>query len=105
MHSGAGERYARAAVSVLVLVLALGQPALASEPLEGVVNINVASVEELTQLPGVGAVRARAIVALREDRGGFVAVEELADVDGIGAAMLAKLRPYVRLDGRTTAVR
>ena len=92
-------------MAVLAFMWALAPPCLASEPFEGVVNINRASPEELTRLPGVGAVRAGAIVALRERRGGFVAIEELADVDGIGEALLGRLRPYVRLEGASAGVR
>ena len=103
--TGTKARCLRRAVGTLGLILALGQPALGAEPLEGVVNINAASEEELTRLPGVGTARAGAIVALRDDRGGFVAIEELADVDGIGQALLARLRPYVRLEGETTVSR
>ena len=87
------------------LLVALAQPALAAEPLKGVVNVNIASIEELVLLPGIGESRAMAIVALRENRGGFDSVDELVDVKGIGDAMLAKLRPYVSLESKTTAVR
>jgi competence protein ComEA len=93
------------AASVLGLFLALGPPAMGAEPTGGVVNINAASEEELTRLPGVGVARAGAIVALREDRGGFVAIEELTDVDGIGPALLARIRPFVRLEGETATGR
>lgn len=69
----------------------------------GVVNVNTASEQELQLLPGVGPVRARAILAERKRRGGFKRVEELADVKGLGASMLEKLRPHVVLSGFTTA--
>ncbi len=100
-------RSVRALLSALAvgLLLALAQPSLAAEPLTGVVNVNIASIEELTLLPGIGESRAKAIVAMREDRGGFGSVDELVEVKGIGEAMLAKLRPYVSLDGKTTATR
>jgi competence protein ComEA len=94
---------ARALAATLLLALAL--PALAAEPLRGVVNINVASIEELTVLPGIGESRAKAIIALRDERGGFESVDELVEVKGIGESMLAKLRPYVSLEGKTTATR
>ena len=97
----------RALLSALAvtLLLALAQSSLAAEPLTGVVNVNIATVEELTMLPGIGESRAKAIVALREGRGGFGSVDELVEVKGIGEAMLAKLRPYLSLDGKTTATR
>lgn len=84
---------------VLALPLAL---ATASAALSGVVNVNTASAEELAMLPGVGAARARAIVELRQQRGGFKRVEDLLEVKGIGDASLAKLRPYLALEGKTT---
>ena len=84
---------------VLALPLAL---ATASAALSGVVNVNTASAEELSLLPGVGPARARSIVELREKRGGFKRVEDLLEVKGIGEAGLAKLRPFVALEGKTT---
>jgi competence protein ComEA len=53
-------------------------------------------------LPGIGDARAREIVATRKARGGFKQVEDLLAVKGIGEASLAKLRPYVSLQGDTT---
>jgi len=98
-------RSVRAFVSALAatLLLSLALPAFAADPVSGVVNVNVASISELQLLPGVGESRAQAIVALREERGGFKKVDELTDVKGIGESVLAKMRPYVRLDGKTTA--
>ncbi len=90
-------RWLRALVLALPLALAT-----ASAALSGVVNVNTASTEELAMLPGVGAARARAIVELRQQRGGFKRVEELLEVKGIGDASLAKLRPYIALEGKTT---
>lgn len=79
------------------------QPAEASAPaLQGALNLNTTSPDQLVLLPGVGESRARAIVALRKQRGGFKKVDELADVKGIGEAALAKLRPFVKLGGATT---
>ncbi len=69
-----------------------GKPATAS-PLD----LNRATAAELEALPGVGPVLAGKIVALRDSLGGFQSVEQLDRVRGIGPAMLAKLRPLVRL--------
>jgi competence protein ComEA len=71
-------------------------------PLQGVVNVNSASLEQLQALPGVGEARAQAIVVTRKERGGFKSVDELTEVRGIGDALLARLRPYVRTEGKTT---
>jgi len=64
------------------------------------VNINEASIEELEILPGIGPVKARAIVEYRRKRGGFKKVEELLEVPGIGPKTLEKLRPYVEVGKR-----
>jgi competence protein ComEA len=73
--------------------------------LDGVVNVNTASVEQLQILPGVGERRAEQIVEMRKERGGFKSVDELTDVKGIGDSMLERLRDHVTLDGKTTAAR
>ncbi|WP_300677395.1 ComEA family DNA-binding protein [Nocardioides sp.] len=61
----------------------------------GLVNLNTATAAELDTLPGVGPVTAQAILDYRTQHGGFGAVGELLDVDGIGEATLAKLEPHV----------
>jgi competence protein ComEA len=95
----------RALLSALALGLAIAAasaPAFAAEKLSGVVNVNTASAEQLTLLPGVGDARAREIIAARQKQGGFKRVEDLLAIKGIGEASLAKLRPYVSLSGETT---
>jgi len=62
-----------------------------------VLDLNMATVEQLDTLPGVGPVTAAAIVAWRQANGKFTSVDQLADVDGIGPARLEKLRPLVRV--------
>ena len=95
--------------TVLPLLAAIGfalaaTPALAGDTgLSGVVNVNTATLEQLTLLPGIGEARARALVAARKQRGGFKSVRDLLDVKGIGESGLAKLQPHVALQGKTTA--
>ena len=60
--------------------------------LERTIDINAASAEELTALPGVGATTAAAIVAYREEHGPFASLEELLLVPGFGPGTLDAVR-------------
>jgi competence protein ComEA len=64
-------------------------------PVTALVNLNTADETALESLPEVGPVTAQAILAWRTGHGGFTSVDQLLDVDGIGDATLAQLRPYV----------
>lgn len=59
------------------------------------VNLNTAAEAELETLPEVGPVTAQAILAWRDEHGGFSAIDELLEVAGIGDATLARIAPYV----------
>ena len=101
-------RWERASTLVLLIVtgLALAGVSLAADDsprLVGAININTATAEELQLLPGVGEARAQAVIALRKQRDGFKSVDELTLVKGIGDAMLERMRPFVRTEGKTTA--
>ena len=50
------------------------------------VNINSARVDELATSPGIGPVKAEAIVKYREKHGSFKKLEDLKEVKGIGDA-------------------
>jgi competence protein ComEA len=69
---------------------------------EGVVNINLASQEELERLPGIGPARAAAIVTLRQHVQHFRSADDLLRVRGIGHVAMRRLRPYLTLAGATT---
>jgi len=68
------------------------------------VNINTATQEEIETLSGIGPVKAKSIVDYRKAHGGFKSVDELENVDGIGAATLNNLRKDVSVTGKTTVV-
>ena len=61
--------------------------------------LNRASETDLRAVPGIGPVRARAITDERERRGRFASLHELVRVRGIGPATLAKLAPYLFVEG------
>lgn len=58
-------------------------------------DLNRATLADLTQLPGVGPVLARRILETREAAGRFSAVDDLVTVRGLGRAKLERLRPFV----------
>ena len=60
--------------------------------LETKIDLNRATAEELTALPGVGPVLAEAIVAYRDEHGPFSRVDELLQVSGFGPGTLSALR-------------
>ncbi|TFY92015.1 ComEA family DNA-binding protein [Pseudomonas kairouanensis] len=63
------------------------------------VNLNAADAETLRRdLFGIGAAKAKAIVAYRESNGPFTAVDELLEVKGIGKALLEKNRDRLALN-------
>lgn len=102
---GAGSLRGFVALMGLVALL-LGHGALAQDsadgdalaPTQAVLNINQADADELASgLIGVGLVKAKEIVRYREMFGDFVAVEELADVKGIGMATVEKNRDRIVL--------
>ncbi|MEH6795589.1 MAG: ComEA family DNA-binding protein [Rhodococcus sp. (in: high G+C Gram-positive bacteria)] len=63
----------------------------------GTVDLNAATVAELDALPGVGPVTAASIVSWREINGRFASVEQLSEVDGIGPGRLARIRDLVHV--------
>ena len=81
------------------LVVPLAQEALVDEalpePVEPVVNINTATAEELTALPGVGEKLAADIIALREKYGPFHGADDLFAISGIGESKLEQMRPHI----------
>lgn len=72
-----------------------------TKEVEGVVNLNTASVQELMLLPGIGKSKAEAIVAYRQSHP-FKSSEELTEIKGIGPKMLQKLDTYLTVTGPST---
>lgn len=67
--------------------------------IDGKININTASQEELMLLPGIGETLSQRIIAYRESIGNFSSIEELLNIKGIGRTSLDKLSEYITLGG------
>jgi competence ComEA-like helix-hairpin-helix protein len=73
------------------VALAQGKKALPKRP----IDLNVATIKELEELPGVGPVTAQRIIDARQKSGRFRRVEDLLAIRGISTKRLEALRPYV----------
>ncbi len=62
-----------------------------------VININTADAATLSDLHGIGPAKAEAIIAHRKQHGPFKSIEQLADVKGIGDALIEKNRGRISI--------
>lgn len=62
------------------------------------ININVATLDQLTHLPGIGEVKGQAIIDYREANGAFVVIEQIQNVSGIGPATFEKIKDLITVD-------
>ena len=61
----------------------------------GKIDINTASVEQLTSLPGIGPGLAERIVQYRTENGYFIRLEDLLNIDGIGKTKLENIKEFI----------
>lgn len=65
----------------------------------GKININTATAEQLSMLPGIGATTAENIVAYRNENGVFISLDDLLKVKGFGEKRLEQLKDYITVAG------
>ncbi len=79
--------------TLIFMLLAL--PVIASAE---VVNINKADAQTLaSELKGIGASKAEAIIKFRQEHGSFTSLDQLTLVPGVGDKLLSRLRPMLSL--------
>ena len=59
------------------------------------ININTAEAEELMMLPGIGKVRAAAIIEHRQREGAFEKIEDIMNVKGIKTGIFSKINSLI----------
>ncbi len=92
-----------ARILAAVLLLAFLATAAQGQDAAPVVNVNAATLEELTYLPGIGATTADNIMYAREIGVRFEKPADLLQVHGIGEKRLKAIKPFVVFTGQTTA--
>ena len=65
---------------------------------DGKININTASEAQLCEIPGIGATRAAAIVAYRQQSGGFASIEDIMNVSGIKEGTYEKIKDRITVN-------
>jgi competence protein ComEA len=69
------------------------------------ININIADIETLAELPGIGPAKAQAIFEYRTQQESLSSLTELVNIKGIGKKTLAKLLPYLKMIGDSAEVK
>ncbi len=64
---------------------------------QGLVNINTATVQELTTLTGIGESRALAIIAYREENGLFQSIDGIKKVTGIKDGLFERIKNQITI--------
>lgn len=91
-------------VSAIPTVSPTQETGVTTAPTEGSVqfplDINTASVDELTALSGIGATLAQRIVDYRSEKGPFESLSDLLEVEGIGAKKLETILDDITIGGQ-----
>jgi len=67
------------------------------EGIKTAININTAGLKDMVRLPNIGPVTAVKIYRFRETHGHFRNVEDIKKVEGIGPAIFAGIKYYIKV--------
>jgi competence protein ComEA len=88
-------------LGILAWIISTGSPVVLAEQSaksksdrssELSVDLNLATKQELAELPGIGDTVAERVIAYREENGDFQKIEEIMNVKGIGEKTFLKLK-------------
>ncbi len=92
---------------LIVLMLVIGfvcqaRICFSAAVVEGKVNINTATADQIAVLPGIGPKLAAEVVKYRVNNGNFKVIDDLKKVSGVGDKKLEKIKSFVVIEGDTT---
>ena len=90
------------AVSLLSLLLVFNSSLAGSAAkFSGKINLNTATVDELSLLPGIGIEKAQAIIDLKKEIKEFKKIHDILKVKGLGKKLYARISPLLKLEGQS----
>lgn len=63
--------------------------------IDGKLNINSATQQEISMLPGIGEALSKRIIEYREENGPFEEITDLKEVKGIGTKLFESISQYI----------
>ncbi len=64
---------------------------------DGMISLNQANLQQLMTLPGIGEVKAQAILDYRAQYGSFSSIEEIKQVSGIGEVIYGQIESKIKI--------
>lgn len=65
---------------------------------DGKININTATESQLCDIPGIGAAKASAIIAYRQEHGAFETIEDIMKINGIKQSTYDKMKDSIKVN-------